>query len=158
MSWFASRKLKAGIVAVLSAVAVGLRAEPVTDEINFQGFSGLFNVPSGSTIEYGEFHFYYSNFNDIYSNDLGPVGSSENAAYYNSNDFNIAASPFPGLEISMRNSGPQSTSGGSDLTANVKYSPTFIPKEWFEVAFGYLDVGGDWPTARCVCRSFQKLG
>ena len=50
-------------------------------------------------------------------------------------------SPFPGLEATLRNTGG-TWDLGSDLSANFKYSPTFIPKEWFSVAFGMQDVSG----------------
>jgi hypothetical protein len=147
-----SYKLKAGLAA-LSAVAVVAHAEPVTDEINFQGFSGLFNVPSGSTIEYGEFHFYYSNLNDTFLSQRG-----SNPSYFQGHQFNIAASPFPGLEVSMRNTSKEESlaAGSSDLTANFKYSPTFIPKEWFEVSIGYLDLGGETGTQRAAFGAISK--
>lgn len=113
------------------------QVEAKDNNVNFQGFSGLFNVPSGESLNYGEFHFSYSNLTDSLDGRFGAEGT----AYADGNVFSLSTSPFPGLEVTMRNIG-NDIQESSDLSANLKYSPTFIPKEWFSLAFGVQDLGG----------------
>lgn len=107
----------------------------VDNDLNFQGFSGLFNVPTGDTLEYGEFQVSYANLTDSF------WGGPRNTQYHDGNVINVVTSPFPGLEVGMRNIG-HDFGEGSDLSANIKYSPTFIPEDWFKLSFGMQDIGG----------------
>ena len=117
--------------------SVFFTASPHIDtDINVQGFGGLINVPTANSIGYGELHWTFSNLTDngAYSN------GTSNGLYQEGNNLSLTVSPFPGLEATVRNTGG-TFDGRSDLSANFKYSPTFIPKEWFSVAFGMQDVG-----------------
>ena len=109
----------------------------VDNDLNFQGFSGLINVPTGGVINYGEFHVGYNNLVDSLGGRFGNVGTD----YNKGNVFNFGFSPFPGVEVGIRNIG-QKFNNGSDLSANFKYSPTFIPDEWFDLSLGIQDIGG----------------
>jgi hypothetical protein len=109
----------------------------VDNNLNFQGFSGLINVPTGDVINYGEFHVGYNNVVDSLGGRFGEVGT----VYTKGNVFNFGFSPFPGVEVGMRNIGKE-FDDGSDLSANLKYSPTFIPDEWFDLSLGIQDIGG----------------
>ncbi|MFT6919084.1 MAG: hypothetical protein ACJA2G_001719 [Cognaticolwellia sp.] len=109
----------------------------VDNDLNFQGFSGLINVPTGDVINYGEFHVGYNNLVDSLGGRFGDAGT----AYTKGNVFNFGFSPFPGVEVGMRNIGKE-FDGGTDLSANLKYSPTFIPDEWFDLSLGIQDIGG----------------
>jgi hypothetical protein len=109
----------------------------VDNDLNFQGFSGLINVPTGDVINYGEFHVGYNNLVDSLGRRFGELGT----VYTKGNAFNFGFSPFPGVEVGMRNIGKE-FDGGSDLSANLKYSPTFIPDEWFDLSLGIQDIGG----------------
>jgi hypothetical protein len=109
----------------------------VDNDLNFQGFSGLINVPTGDVINYGEFHVGYNNLVDSLGGRFGKVGT----VYNKGNVFNFGFSPFPGVEVGMRNISKE-FDDGSDLSANLKYSPTFIPDEWFDLSLGVQDIGG----------------
>jgi hypothetical protein len=109
----------------------------VDNDLNFQGFSGLINVPTGDVINYGEFHVGYNNLVDSLSGRFGDAGTD----YTKGNVFNFAFSPFPGVEVGIRNIGNEFYYG-TDLSANFKYSPTFIPDEWFDLSLGIQDIGG----------------
>lgn len=122
----------------------------VGNEVNFQSFSGLFNVPTGETLNYGEFHFKYNNLADSQNGKFGDFGTQ----YTDGKVVSFSVSPFPSLEVGLRNldsdlKGQYTPDGrvntnrdNSDLSANIKYSPTFIPKDWFSLAVGIQDLGG----------------
>ena len=105
--------------------------------VNVQGFGGLINIPSAHSIGYGELHWTYSTLTD---NGAYRSGESD-GLYQKGHNLAFTASPFPGLEASIRNSGG-TWDEGSDLQANIKYQATFIPKDWFALAAGYQDIGG----------------
>jgi hypothetical protein len=126
------------ISAILASALYSLIATAnVDNDLNFQGFSGLINVPTGGVINYGEFHVGYNNLVDSLGRRFGEVGT----VYTDGNAFNFGFSPFPGVEVGMRNIGKE-FDDGSDLSANLKYSPTFIPDEWFDLSLGIQDIGG----------------
>jgi len=109
----------------------------IDTDVNIQGFGGLINVPSAHAIGAGELHWNYSTLTD---NGSYRSGESD-GLYQEGNNLSFVASPFPGLEAAIRNSGG-TWDEGSDLQANVKYQATFIPKNWFALAAGYQDIGG----------------
>jgi hypothetical protein len=127
------------------------RANGVINDLNYLGTSGLFFVPSGSTIDYGEFHYSQSNMVDVASYSRYKQGDS----VYEGNARSFATSPFPGIEIGMSNMG-YDPDKGSDLIANIKYSPTFIPKNWFDVAVGAIDLGGETGMQRALYAAVSK--
>jgi hypothetical protein len=140
-------KALAAACCMATLCSSALAQDAVTNEIGYQGFSGLFNVPTGDAINYGEFHFSYSTLSDIRGR----------GNYFQGNNFNLSVSPFPGLEVTMRNSGyTESVKDGSDLAASFKYSPTFIPDNWFDVSFGALDLGGETGTQRAWFASVSR--
>ena len=122
----------------------------IINELNYLGTSGLFFVPTGSTIEYGEFNFGFANMVDPQGKRFGPSGE-----YLDGNTFSFSLSPFPGLEIGMSNMGNKMYKG-SDLIANLKYSPTFIPKNWFDLSVGAVDLGGETGHQRAIYSSLSK--
>jgi hypothetical protein len=125
---------------------------PVDNELNYLGLSGLFTVPSGSVLDYGEFHFTYTNMVDHhYRQAQVQPGQST----FDGNAFSFALSPFPGLEIGMSNMG-YDLNGSSDLIANLKYSPTFVPDHWFDLAVGAVDLGGETGAQRALYGSISK--
>ena len=124
----------------------------MANEVNYLGTSGLFFVPSGSTIDYGEFNFSYSNMVD-HAGYRGQV--SEDDSPYKGNAYSFALSPFPGLEIGMSNMG-YDLDLSSDLIANVKYSPTFIPDSWFDLSVGAIDLGGETGAQRALYGAVSK--
>lgn len=135
-------------VFLISTIA---RANGVVNDLNYLGTSGLFFVPSGSTLDYGEFHFSHSNMVDVASYSRFKQGDS----VYEGNARSFATSPFPGIEIGMSNMG-YDPDKGSDLIANIKYSPTFIPKNWFDIAVGAIDLGGETGMQRALYAAVSK--
>jgi len=127
----------------------------LNNELNYLGSSGLFFIPTGSSLDYGEFHFSYSSFAD--STYRGAVADQIAAGRspYDGNTYSIAASPFPGVEIGLSNIGFD-LSGSSDLAANIKYSPTFIPDDWFDLSFGAVDLGGETGHQSAVYGAVSK--
>ena len=135
-------------VFLISTIA---RANGVVNDLNYLGTSGLFFVPSGSTLDYGEFHYSQSNMVDVASY----RGSKQGDSAYEGNARSFATSPFPGIEIGMSNIG-YDPDKSSDLIANIKYSPTFIPKNWFDVAVGAIDLGGETGMQRALYAAVSK--
>ena len=109
----------------------------IDTDVNIQGFGGLINVPSAYAIGVGELQWNYSTLTD---NGSYRSGESD-GLYQQGHNLSFVASPFPGLEAAIRNSGG-TWDEGSDLQANIKYQATFIPKNWFALAAGYQDIGG----------------
>jgi hypothetical protein len=109
----------------------------IDTDVNVQGFGGLINIPSAHSIGYGELYWTYSTLTD---NGSYRSGESD-GLYQDGHNLSFTASPFPGLEATIRNSGG-TWDEGSDLQANIKYQATFIPKDWFALAAGYQDIGG----------------
>ncbi len=129
--------MKKIILCLLATAVHSAVYADVDNDLNFQGFSGLFNVPTGDSLDYGEFHLLKSTLADSLDGRFGDKGT----LYTKGSVYSVSASPFPGLEVGMRNIG-SGIQQGSDLSANLKYSPTFIPKEWFSLAVGLQDIGG----------------
>ncbi|MDG1693869.1 MAG: YjbH domain-containing protein [Porticoccaceae bacterium] len=122
------------------------------NDLNYLGTSGLFFVPTGTTLDYGEFNFLHSNMVDHagYRRQV-----SEGDSPFKGNAYSFALSPFPGVEIGMSNMG-YDLDLSSDLIANVKYSPTFIPDSWFDLSIGAIDLGGETGAQRALYGSVSK--
>lgn len=131
----------------LQAVENGL-----DNDLNYLGVSGLYFVPTGTSMDYGEFQFSYANMVD-HASYRPPVEVGESP--FDGNAFSFALSPFPGLEIGMSNMG-YDLDRGSDLIANLKYSPTFIPRNWFDFALGAVDLGGETGTQKALYAAISK--
>ncbi|MGB2172436.1 MAG: YjbH domain-containing protein [Porticoccaceae bacterium] len=127
------------------------QSSAAVNDLNYLGTSGLFYIPTGTTLGYGEFHFSHTNMVDVASYRSSKLGESD----FEGRAFSFAASPFPGLEIGMSNMGYDSDSG-SDLIANFKYSPTFIPKNWFDLSIGAIDLGGVTGYQRALYGAVSK--
>ncbi|EWH08490.1 hypothetical protein DS2_17170 [Catenovulum agarivorans DS-2] len=98
---------------------------------SFQGFSGYFNVPSAYNFGDGEIIFTHGN-------------QSELSGHYTSTpNFHFAAGLSDYLEVTGRNSAyANTTTKGSDLSANIKFTLPYIPEDWFKLAVGIQDLGG----------------
>ena len=124
----------------------------MANEVNYLGTSGLFFVPSATSLNQGEFSFSYSNMVD-HAGYRSQVSDGDSP--YRGNAYSFALSPLPGLEIGMSNMGYDLDSG-SDLIANIKYSPTFIPDNWFDFALGAIDLGGETGDQKALYASVSK--
>ncbi|UTP71932.1 YjbH domain-containing protein [Alteromonas sp. LMIT006] len=145
---------------------ISLQPFVIDTDVNVQGFGGLINVPSAHAIGVGELYWTYSTLTDN-----GSYRSGESDGLYQAgHNLSFTASPFPGVEATIRNSGG-TWDEGSDLQANIKYQATFIPKDWFALAAGYQDIGGitnhldsyfvvaskDWRNLRLTIGTGKKL-
>ncbi|CAI8162207.1 MAG: Uncharacterised protein [Cellvibrionales bacterium UBA7375] len=124
----------------------------IANDLNYLGTSGLFFVPTGTTLNHGEFNFSYSNMVD-HAGYRRQVRDGDSP--FKGNAYSFALSPFPGLEIGMSNMGYE-LDLSSDLIANIKYSPTFIPNSWFDMAIGVIDLGGETGAQRALYGSVSK--
>ncbi|WP_372783691.1 YjbH domain-containing protein, partial [Litorivivens sp.] len=117
-------------VAVASVPA--LAASP-RNQLNFQGYTGLINVPNAATIGPGVGVISRDNQIEGRFTPRNKIGEG--------NDVFIGASPFAGVEMVGRNITADS-SGGSDLSFNIKIASPWSPIEGFRFAFGESDLGG----------------
>jgi hypothetical protein len=99
---------------------------------SFQGYSGLINTPTAELFDSGDFYFQYSNQMEI------------KGAYQNTPNFHFGIGLWDFIEVSGRNAAyTESLNGGSDLSGNIKIGIPYIPKNWFSLAFGIQDLGGN---------------
>ena len=129
-----------GSVVILSTAACfsGLvNAQP--DSPSLQGFSGLFNTPNAYVTTYGTGSVQYSD-QFAYKNE-----------YYHNNNFIVNLGIIPHLEISSRVSWFDTHTNcwiadcgiARDLSASFKFNIPFIPEDWFSIAIGEQDTGGE---------------
>jgi hypothetical protein len=117
----------------------------LTNTISMQGFTGVFNTPNSSVVNYGDFNFSYSD--NFY--DQGNLKNTKNG-FESATDLKFGIGLLPGLEVVGRlgtqtwncNHFFEKDCGFRDLSGSVKYQIPFIPEDWFELAIGGQDVGG----------------
>jgi hypothetical protein len=114
------------------ALPVAVQAQ---GNMNMQGMSGLFNVPDASVLEYGS---------AIVAWDAQIDGRFSRNRLLNDrgNDINIGAGLFPHVEIAGRNVTGRTTTGGSDLSFNVKLQLPWELLHGVSFAIGEQDFGG----------------
>lgn len=104
-------------------------------EMNMQGMSGLLNVPDASVFEYGSATLAWDAQVDgrfsrnVNLNDQG-------------NDINFGVGFFPHVEFTGRNVTGRTTTGGSDLSFNVKLQLPWELLHGLSFAIGEQDFGG----------------
>ncbi|MDX1756676.1 MAG: YjbH domain-containing protein [Marinobacter sp.] len=138
--------LVSGAVACLKAAAIGgvllgpesTQAEPFTRELAFPGYSGFLNVPSSTVLPRGQA--------DVQWSDQGFV----NGRYRYNQNVSGAFGVFPYVEVGGRVIWDETHSncytegcGIRDLSANVKLQVPLIPQDWFTLAAGIQDLGGE---------------
>jgi hypothetical protein len=119
----------------------------VTNTFSMQAFTGVFNTPNSSVINYGNFDFSYS---DNYYNQ-GNVENAKNG-FEIATDLKFGLGLLPGLEVVGRLATQKWTCNSyteqycrftfRDLSGSFKYQIPFVPKSWFDLAIGGQDVGG----------------
>lgn len=107
-------------------------AEKPSASMSFQGYSGIINTPTATLFDEGTFHFQYGNQVET------PGG------YRSGSNYNFGVGLWEYIEVSGRLADYDSGSkyGITDLSANVKLSIPYIPKDWFSLALGIQDLGG----------------
>lgn len=131
------RNKPAALLFSLSPLAVSI-AHAQNDSLSLNGFSGLFNVPNAHVTEYGTGIASYSDmmfYQGEYRHNDNVVGS-----------FGL----LPHVEISGRIAWFKTHKNlfidegePRDLSANIKINIPFIPDNWFELAIGEQDIGGE---------------
>jgi len=158
---------------VISSACLGTYADDlvennkITDTLSMQAFTGVFNTPNSSVINYGNFDFSYS---DNYY-DQGHARNI-NSGFESATDLKFGLGLLPGLEVVGRlgtktwncNHYFEKKCNFRDLSGSLKYQIPFIPKEWFELAIGGQDVGGSIVKSEAYygvaskAFNFDKLG
>ncbi|MDX1695378.1 MAG: YjbH domain-containing protein [Ketobacteraceae bacterium] len=125
------------LVFTLNPVAAGI-AMAADDSLSLNGFTGLFTVPNGHVTEYGTGVASYADmmfFRNQYVHNNNVMGS-----------FGV----FPHVEISGRIAWFNTHSNlfeeegePRDLSANIKINIPYIPNNWFQLAIGKQDIGGE---------------
>jgi hypothetical protein len=126
--------LKREIVAsfLLLALPVSVLAQ---GNMNMQGMSGLLNVPDASVLEYGTAAV-------AWDGQIDGRFSRNWKLNDQGNDINLGAGIFPHIEIVGRNVTRRSTTGGSDLSFNVKVQLPWQLLHGVSFAIGEQDFGG----------------
>lgn len=123
------RNIGAGLLLAVPSLAFA------QGNMNMQGVSGLLNVPDASVLEFGTATIAWDNQVD---------GRFANPRTLNTtgNDINFAAGAFPHFEMVGRNVAPETTSGGSDLSFNIKLQLPWELLPGLNFAIGEMDFGG----------------
>ena len=132
--------LVGGAVACLIGVN-GHAQQPQTD-LAFPGYSGFLNVPSATVLNHGQADVQWSDQAFLNRRGISGYGHYNNV----SGTFGI----FPYVELGGRlawdttqNNCYREDCGIRDLSANVKIQAPFIPEDWFTLAAGAQDLGGE---------------
>lgn len=130
--------LKPVILAGLAGAFLSGLAHATRRDLAFPGYSGFLNVPSATVLGHGQL--------DAQLSDQAFV----NGRYGYYNNFVTAFGVFPFVEIGGRVAWDDTQSNCykesceiRDLSANVKVQAPFIPQEWFTLAAGVQDLGGE---------------
>ncbi|WP_017445389.1 YjbH domain-containing protein [Gayadomonas joobiniege] len=117
------------IPLVAMAFTSAIHGAPVSPSL--QGYSGYFNIPSGSLYDSGDLNVFYSNQTEFF----GELRDTHN--------FQFAVSLWDYVELSARDAAYTRTIGeSSDMSANLKVRVPFIPENWFKLSLGIQDLGG----------------
>ncbi|NMM40082.1 YjbH domain-containing protein [Pseudoalteromonas arctica] len=134
-----NKKTTLATVCALTVSSPLLADETMTHGIAYNGFTGLFHIPSAEVMDKGIVDIGYSNQLEI------------RGKYTDGHNFTFSAGLFDGLEVtgritssSMHDNLFSYDSKGQirDLSFNAKYQIPFIPKDWVSIAVGAKDVGG----------------
>ncbi|WP_297791898.1 YjbH domain-containing protein [uncultured Marinobacter sp.] len=144
--------LVGGAVACLKPIAlVGIAgglslavAQAAPRDLAFPGYSGYLNVPSATVLDHGQADVMYSD------QALNTRQNSAGDAYGYFNNIAGTFGVFPFVEVGGRLTWDRTQSncftegcGIRDLSANIKVQAPFIPENWFTLAAGVQDLGGE---------------
>ena len=123
---------------LLLAATNAIGGELVNTGPSFQGYSGLLNTPNAALVPHGSISLQYSDL--VFHNN----------EYTHNNNLTTAIGILPFVEIGGRiawfDTQNNCYSDGCrlrDLSANVKITMPFIPRELFSLAIGQRDIGGE---------------
>jgi len=133
----------AAIVGVASGLSLAV-AQASPKDLAFPGYSGYLNVPSATVLDHGQADVMYSD----QALDTRQTSGDDTYGHFN----NIAGTfgVFPLVEVGGRLTWDRTQSncftegcGIRDLSANIKVQAPFIPENWFTLAAGVQDLGGE---------------
>ena len=150
----------------LAGIAGGLSlavAQAAPRDLAFPGYSGYLNVPSATVLDHGQADVMYSD------QALNTRQQSEGGTYDYFNNIAGTFGVFPFVEVGGRLTWDRTQSncfaegcGIRDLSANIKVQAPFIPENWFTLAAGVQDLGGetdDFESVYVVAgRQFGPIG
>lgn len=118
--------------------------EPQTS-LAFPGYSGFLNVPSATALQFGQADVQWSD--QVF---LSSRRGFEGGRYGHLNNVSGAFGIFPLVEVGGRLTWDKTNAncftdgcGIRDLSANVKIQAPLIPRDWFSLAAGVQDLGGE---------------
>ena len=117
------------------AASLLLPAHAADGNLNFQGVTGLLNIPSAAVVEEGRVELLYSN---LLEEDRRIVTDWH---YRDGVSLNAAIGLLDGVEVVLRDVGT-GFDDASDMSVNLKWQLPWIPDDWFDLALGMQDVGG----------------
>ncbi|WP_417315563.1 YjbH domain-containing protein [Cycloclasticus pugetii] len=130
--------------AVACLITNAAHAQHGQTDLAFPGYSGFLNVPSATVLTHGQASVQYSD--QAYINTRYAYEDGYHHLHNLAGTFGI----FPNVEFGGRliwdraHAGRFKEFGGiRDLSANVKLQAPLIPKEWFTLAVGAQDLGGE---------------
>ena len=127
-----------------SAIALSsplVLADQINSYQSFSGYTGLINIPNAEVQSNGRLGFGYNDKLFDLSNQ-----------YVKGHNFIVSAGLFDGLEVSGLIASNtmhdnlfvnQGKSQIRDLSFNIKYQIPYIPEDWFSLAIGGKDIGGE---------------
>lgn len=138
--------------ARLCALAVPFLLLPPTSiaaerNLAFPGYSGYLNVPSATVLEHGQADIQWSD-QGLLTRERPRTGDQQYGYFQNvAGAFGV----FPNVEVGGRliwdktqaNGYEDPDAGIRDLSANIKVQAPFIPEDWFTLAAGIQDLGGE---------------
>lgn len=132
-------------VTAASLISVNASAQQPQRDLAFPGYSGFLNVPSATVLNHGQADVQWSD--QAY---LSGRAGFQGGRYGHLNNATGAFGVFPNVEVGGRLVWDKTqtncyTEGCTirDLSANVKVQAPFIPENWFTLAAGVQDLGGE---------------
>lgn len=134
-----------GIAASLGLFATQAFAWQNQKDLAFPGYSGFLNVPSATVLDHGQASAQWSD--QAYLSGRSGFGTGR---YGHLNNVAGTFGVFPNIEVGGRMTWDKTQTncyragcGIRDLSANIKIQAPFIPEQWFTLAGGVQDLGGE---------------
>lgn len=135
---YTDNNIKIFIITLFLLIATNAIGREPNTGLSFQGYSGLLNTPNAALVSHGSVSLQYSDL--VFHNN----------EYTHNNNLTTAIGILPFAEIGGRiawfDTHNNCYSDGCrlrDLSANVKITLPFIPRELFSLAVGQQDIGGE---------------
>ena len=141
------------LLALTVPVLLSSPALAAERDLAFPGYSGYLNVPSATVLEHGQADVQWSDQGFVTRGRRQP-GQDQYEYFQN---VSAAFGVFPNVEIGGRLIWDRTQANCyvedcqiRDMSANLKVQAPFIPEEWFTLAAGIQDLGGETDTFEAV--------